>query len=279
MISRFVFHPPVVSSQAMAYFKAMHVANIGGAQIYYLHFKYRSSPYMIEDDDEKPLTILYSHGNAEDLQTCYEKLAALSCVAGVDIVAYDYCGYGLSSSLHDKRQPSEERVYEDADVMYTELTENLKIAPHRIVLMGRSMGGGPTCYLAKKYHSSIGGVILLSTFTSCLAAVSCSWLRLFGIQDMFPNKKYLKTVCDCPVLIMHGQKDNTVSFRCAKQLLSAVKRAQKYLSEPMVSFYWFEQGKHNDIEVLYLQEMGDVVRRFLNFVLDNNAKKRSFAEL
>lgn len=247
----------------------MQVLYDGEAKIFYLHFKPRASDYMVASE-EKPLTILYSHGNAEDLGTCYERLGALACVVGADVVAYDYCGYGFSKSP-GKRAPTEERVYEDADAMYTELTTRLEIPPHRIVLMGRSMGGGPACYLAQKYHSCIGGLVLLSTFTSCLGAVRCSWLRFFCVRDMFPNKEFLKHVTDCPVLIMHGRNDMVVPFSCAKQLLEIVRRAQKQCAkESMVSYHWFKGCQHNDIEMGRFEEFGSVLRDFVARVATHN---------
>lgn len=44
-----------------------------------------------------------------------------------------------------------------------------KIGPKRIVLYGRSIGSGPTCYLAEKLSmdaTPVGGVILQVSLTS-----------------------------------------------------------------------------------------------------------------
>jgi hypothetical protein len=43
------------------------------------------------------ITILYSHGNAEDMNTCYWFLRKLSRKLKVNVLAYDYSGYGGSS--------------------------------------------------------------------------------------------------------------------------------------------------------------------------------------
>lgn len=43
------------------------------------------------------LTLIYSHGNAEDLNTSYNFMLKLSVLLGVNVVGYDYSGYGESS--------------------------------------------------------------------------------------------------------------------------------------------------------------------------------------
>jgi len=41
-------------------------------------------------------TILFSHGNAEDLGMMYPRMKDLALVLGVNVLAYEYTGYGLS---------------------------------------------------------------------------------------------------------------------------------------------------------------------------------------
>lgn len=43
------------------------------------------------------ITLLVSHGNAEDLNTSYETLVRLSSLLNVHVIAYDYSGYGNST--------------------------------------------------------------------------------------------------------------------------------------------------------------------------------------
>jgi pimeloyl-ACP methyl ester carboxylesterase len=47
------------------------------------------------------VTILFSHGNAEDLNTCFQWLRRLSRELNVNMIAYDYPGYGESSGEQD----------------------------------------------------------------------------------------------------------------------------------------------------------------------------------
>ena len=41
-------------------------------------------------------TVLFSHGNAEDLGMMYKRMKDLALALCVNILAYDYTGYGLS---------------------------------------------------------------------------------------------------------------------------------------------------------------------------------------
>ena len=54
-------------------------------------------------------TIIYSHGNSSDLSDCLPFLLELMNVRNVDIVVYDYTGYGASR----KTEVSEESICKD----------------------------------------------------------------------------------------------------------------------------------------------------------------------
>lgn len=45
------------------------------------------------------VTLLYSHGNAEDLNSSYSWMRRLSRELNVNVVGYDYTGYGLSTGM------------------------------------------------------------------------------------------------------------------------------------------------------------------------------------
>ena len=50
-----------------------------------------------EQDNRKGVTLLYSHANAEDLGNIYPWCKFLSKSLGVNVLAYDYTGYGLAT--------------------------------------------------------------------------------------------------------------------------------------------------------------------------------------
>jgi pimeloyl-ACP methyl ester carboxylesterase len=110
------------------------------------------------------ITILFSHGNAEDLGMIYDWFNDLAKVLRVNIMAYDYTGYGKSNGT-----PCEEYCYADILAAYDYLLRVRRLRPEQIVLYGRSLGSGPSCFLAKKTADegqSVGGVILQSPLLS-----------------------------------------------------------------------------------------------------------------
>lgn len=147
-------------------------------------------------------TILYSHGNAEDLGLIYDYLQGLSQMLQVNMCAYDYSGYGLSipynernghGLLENENTPSEEKCNSDICAVYKYLTTDRGIHCKNIILYGRSLGGGPSCFLASKTWNNkknkrdngVGGLILHSTFSSVFRVVVDFGFTLPG--DIFPN--------------------------------------------------------------------------------------------
>ena len=109
-------------------------------------------------DRKSKVTLLFSHGNAEDIGMIYEWFQEFSLEVRVNVLAYDYEGYGKADGV-----PSEQTCYEDIDAAFEYLTETLHIPSEYIVLYGRSVGSGPSCYLAERLHKEqirLGGLIL-----------------------------------------------------------------------------------------------------------------------
>lgn len=144
-------------------------------------------------------TVLYSHGNAEDLGMIYEYLLELSELLYINILAYDYSGYGLGTKRKDNRKnriaPSEQNCYADIEAAFEHLTRVELISLSQIVLYGRSVGSGPSCYLAQKLNASgnnIAGLILHSPFLSVCRVVLDMGFEMS--YDVFPNVSRIKDV-------------------------------------------------------------------------------------
>lgn len=177
-------------------------------------------------NSQSTYTVLYIHGNAEDLGDVRPVLDRLhSC--GFSVFAYDYRGYGTSDG-----NPSEENAYQDAEAAYTYLTQHLKIPPEQVIVYGRSVGGGSATELATRY--SVAGLILESTFTSAFRVVVPFPLLPF---DKFSNLDKLRTV-DCPVLVMHGQADQTIPIQHGQALYEAAPNQKLFL--------WVAEAGHDD---------------------------------
>lgn len=194
-------------------------------------------------------TILFSHGNGEDLGITSAYAFELCAVLKTSILCYDYSGYGLSSG-----KPSEANVYADIDAAYTYLVSERRISPTRILLFGRSLGSGPTVELATKLGRNLAGVVLIAALTSCVRVVlnSPTTLRF----DMFANIDKIGSV-QVPVFCVHGMQDDVVPFSHSVELSSRAK----FPLEP----YWVRDAGHNNLETGRFQR--DVFLRYIT-VLD-----------
>lgn len=187
-------------------------------------------------------TLWYLHGNAEDLGNIERRLRKLRDL-GFSVFAYDYPGYGLSSG-----SPSEKGIYESTRLALDFLRRTRGIAPEKIIVYGRSMGGGAAVDLA--VHEPVAGLILESAFTSVYRVLT-HW-RLLPF-DQFENLRKISRV-RCPVLVIHGRDDHVVPFYHGEALFDAVMTRKEHL--------WVEFAGHNDLETIAGEAQWDAVRSF-----------------
>jgi len=200
-------------------------------------------------------TILYSHANAEDLGNIYPWCKFLSKMLGVNIFAYDYTGYGLAT---DQGDPSEDFCFADISAAYSYLTTVLQIPPSSIILYGRSLGSGPSCYLAShtaEEGKPVGGLILHAPFLSVYRIVFESGCTLPG--DRFPNVDFAPSIRS-PVLFIHGTKDSIVPFNHSERMLETV--LEPYRADPLFIKGMGHNNVHASVRPLFI----DRLRRYLD---------------
>ncbi|KAH9075164.1 hypothetical protein LEN26_007908 [Aphanomyces euteiches] len=212
-------------------------------------------------------TILFSHGNAEDLGMIYEWFREISRQLNVNVMAYDYTGYGISVGI-----PSEEAIFSDIEAAFAYLVTVKKTPAHRIILYGRSLGTGPTCYLAakqSKLQNPIGGVILQSPLLSIYRVAFQFRFSLPG--DLFCNIDRVGDI-ESPVTIIHGTRDEVIPFWHGEELFVACQPAWR--SKPL----WVQDAGHNNIE-MFLGAKGDSffvhLREFVALCHDTNVIRKS----
>jgi abhydrolase domain-containing protein 17 len=229
---RMIFLPPPASYDATQ-LPVVHVPTADGARVAVLHLP----------NPDARFTILYSHGNAEDLGHAVPTLEELRD-AGFAVVAYDYRGYGASTG----GRPTTHGAVRDHEAVFRYVTGELRVPPERVVLYGRSVGSGPATELAAR--EPVGGLILESAFTSTYVVLTRIAILPF---DRFPNLRHMRRV-DAPVLIIHGTNDEVIPFRHGRRLYEAAPGPRHSL--------WVEGAGHNDLGWVAGRRYLDALREF-----------------
>ena len=231
---RLIFQPPTAGYQDTS--EIIKLGSANGMKISAVHFSNPQAQY----------TILYSHGNAEDLGYIWSVLRDIRDI-GFAVFAYDYQGYGTSQG-----KPSEYNVYRDIEAAYNYLTQQLRVPPKQIILYGRSVGGGPAIDLAAR--QSVGGLVVESSFVSVFRVLTR--IPLFPF-DKFVNVDKIGKVRS-PVLVIHGKADRVVPFWHGEQLFAAA-------NEPKLNF-WVDGAGHNDLVDVAGDRYATTLRRFVGAI-------------
>src|SRR5579859_4411629 len=105
-------------------------------------------------------SVLFLHGQDGNLANTVDDVARLHG-AGVNVLAFDYRGYGQSAFVH----PSEARWREDAESALLYLTATRHVDAHSIVLDGSALGANLALEVAAA-HPELAGVVLESPLDS-----------------------------------------------------------------------------------------------------------------
>ena len=217
----------------------LSIKTTGGAVI--------SAVYVCEPNSE--FTVLYSHGNAEDIGDLREFFEIFRS-EGYSVLGYDYRGYGKS-----KGRAGEQNSYEDVESVYEYLVRDLNTPAEKIIALGRSVGGGVTMHLA--CEKEVAGLILESPFITAFRVITRVPLVPF---DKFRNIDKIKNV-RCPVLIVHGKDDRIVPLWHGEKLF-------KEANEPKLKF-WVDGAGHNDLVLEAGKEYWEILKQFRELIQAN----------
>lgn len=200
--------------------------------------------------------LLFCHGNYGNISYNTERIRFHHSL-GFSVLAFDYRGYGYSTSTVSA--PTEQTTYTDAEAAWQYLTNQKQIAPENITVCGHSMGGAIAIDLATR-HPDIARLIVKSSFTTMKDAINArKTYQFFPIEQLlshpFDSLSKVQNL-KMPVLYVHGAQDFDVPAKFSEQL---------YAATPEPKLLWIApDANHNNISMVQGETYGAVVKDFCN---------------
>ncbi|KAJ1609518.1 hypothetical protein OJ253_1529 [Cryptosporidium canis] len=235
--------------------RSLAVVDPGRCQIQVKFASIQSVDFFHYINPAAKLTIIYSHSNATDIGYLFGHLLDFSHKAQVNIISYEYNGYGQLL----KKKTSEESLYENIKTIVHYSINTLKIPPSTLILYGQSIGSAPTIHFASTYSSvNIGGIIIHSGIKSAVSVIcNTNNSKSLPWYDAFKNLEKIQRV-KCPVFVIHGTADTTIPFHHGEML---------YKLSPNKYTPWYVNGaNHCNIELSWRGELIAKVRQFIEYV-------------
>ncbi len=182
-------------------------------------------------------TLVFFHGNAEDLGTSASWLQSLGHVLSANVMMFDYRGYGASQG-----KPHQAGLVRDGVAAVDWLVQRTGQPSESFLYLGRSLGGGVAVQVAQQRRPL--GLVLVSTFDSMVRVASghFPWLPVAQVmRNRYESAKVLAEI-QVPVLQIHGDRDRIVPLARGRALFDA--------APPESSRFVTAMGKgHNDLRL------------------------------
>jgi fermentation-respiration switch protein FrsA (DUF1100 family) len=188
--------------------------------------------------------VIFAHGNAELIDHWPDEMRGYTHL-GVSVLLPEFRGYGRSAG-----DPGQRAIAEDYTEFYDIVTKRPDVDPSRIILHGRSIGGGVAAQLTADRPSAV--LILQSSPASIKRMAARFLFPFFLVRDPFDSVRVIKNYPN-PVLIMHGRADNIVPPGHADRLKDAS-------TNPKSQLIWYDVD-HNTLPPT--RAYWDDIERFL----------------
>ena len=173
-------------------------------------------PLKLAKGERRPVVIFF-HGNGEVIDYLPQQAEGFREM-GLGVLLVEYPGYGRSTG-----KPDEHSITATAVAAYDALLKREEIDPEKIIIFGRSLGGGAACALAARRPSA--ALILQSTFISTRPLVRNYLVPGFLARDLFDNGKVVAGYKQ-PLLLFHGSSDTIIPAEHSRQLQHLAKGAR-----------------------------------------------------
>jgi hypothetical protein len=174
--------------------------------------------------------VLLCHGNAGDVRDRIPHVRLLAA-AGLDVLVFDYRGYGASSG-----RPTVEGTRRDARAAHDALLA--RASGRRVLYLGESLGAAVALGLAVERPPA--GLVLQSAFTSVrdMAALHYPFVPRAVVPGVYDSLALVPRL-RAPLLVLHGERDEIVPASHGERLLAAAPDPK--------AIHVFPRLGHNDL--------------------------------
>ena len=217
-----------------------------------------------KDGGKARATILFLHGNAENISTHIANVYWLP-EQHYNVFLPDYRGYGNSEG-----KPTLAGVQDDLNSAMKYLLQRKDIDTERIAILAQSLGGALAIYNVahSPYREKIKALISESAFSDYrnltrekLASFWLSWPLQWPLSFLIDNDysplNEVSHISPIPLLIIHGDKDNVVPLAHGRILFDAA--AQPKEMWVVSNGGHIEALRHNEFQQRLLEYLGRVM--------------------
>jgi fermentation-respiration switch protein FrsA (DUF1100 family) len=187
------------------------------------YFEYQK----IVPDDTAQGSILYCHGNAENISNLNDFAFQISRDFRCNVLIFDYAGYGKSEG-----EPTARGILDDGLNARNWLAARDGIAQDKVIVYGQSLGGSVVIDIAAE--GGARGLIVESSFTSLgdMGRVLFPILPAnYLLRERLASVEKIGKV-NCPVFISHGKPDKVIPFAQGKRLFENANEPKTFYVPP-----------------------------------------------
>ncbi len=194
------------------------------------------SAWWLEPRGEVKGTILFLHGNAENISTHIGSVYWLPEL-GYQVLLLDYRGYG-----HSEGTASLPAVFNDINAAFDWMLAQPEVQDKPVYLLGQSLGasmGGYVVATNADYRKQLDGVVLDAGFASyseiAREVASRHWLTWafqypagWSMPGAYDLVDHVANISPTPVLIIHGTQDDVVPFKQGERIFAASNKPKSF---------------------------------------------------
>lgn len=237
--------------------------NLHSEDVYFSSGTLRLHGWWLHATGEPRGTIVFVHGNAENISTHIGSVFWLPA-HGYDVFLFDYRGYGKSQGT-----PMLAGVHDDFHAALDYVYTRPGIDTNRIVVFGQSLGAAISVVgLAESpYKERVNGLVVEGTFSSYrgiarekLAGSWLTWLfqwpLSWTINNDYKPLDAIARIAPTPLLIVHSTNDEIIPFHHAQRLYDAAREPKQLMRvEGVRHIHAFTQAQYQQKLLGWLEQV------------------------